>query len=322
MQISPLKKKINTSLNTPRETRSSIQDIITNQTEQIIKNNQLEQELHRVNQQRKLLSLELDDARNKYYEISQALQECELENALLRKQVQTHRQQEDISKLHILLQKTKSYWNGLKNLKSWRRGWQMKLNWNNKLKERNQYYQQFMRITSAFQKLECKNKQLESEKNQYQSELINLKQECQHLKEKLNQNESYVDKKNKWKTRYRDLLKEFQEYQSEKSSQKIVEQLQAEIDNNSCDEKQQTIIQNNDNEELNDIKDKLQQLEQENEYLREQNIELRNEIQSATDKLLKQQLQSSMIKEQSQTFSFVQYHQEYCDSLEEQHKQD
>ncbi|CAD8155753.1 unnamed protein product [Paramecium pentaurelia] len=354
MQISPLKKKINISLNTSRDARTSLQDVITNQTEQIVKSNQLEQELHRVNQQRKLLNMELDDLSNKYVEKSQALQECELENALLRRQIQAYRQQEDISKLHILLQQKNHIileWTKKFEIMEKRLENESKLEQQvkqqqfqndilkqqiNELKqqqlissknyielkeERNQYYRKSIDLFQAFQKLDNQYKQLEKDRNQIQSELIQFKQDCQIFKEQLNQVESILKKKNKWKLRYQDLIKESQQNQIENSSESMVEQLKAEVQIG-YNEKELNLIENNNNEELNDMKDKLQQLEQENQYLREQNIELQNQFQSATDKLLKQQLQSSMIKEQSQTFSFVKYHHEYCDSLEEQQIQD
>ncbi|CAD8207781.1 unnamed protein product [Paramecium pentaurelia] len=354
MQISPLNKKINISLNTSRDARTSLQEVISSQTEQIIKSNQLEQELHRVNQQRKLLSMELDDWSYQYVQKSQALQECELENALLRRQVQAHRQQEDISKLHLLLQQknqiilewTKKFENIEKRLENENKLQQqikhqqcvndiikqqltelkqqqmtLQKNYLELKEERNQYYRKFIESSSLIQKLEINNKQIEIERNQLQSELKQFKQDYQQLKEQQYQVQTFEEKKNKWKTRYHNLLKEFKNNHIEQNSQNLIEQHNNEVQNYQ-NQKEFNIPENNDMEELNDIKDKLQQLEQENQYLREQNIELQNQFQSATDKLLKQQLQNSMTKEQSQTFSFVQYHHEYCDSLEEQQIQD
>ncbi|CAK61890.1 unnamed protein product (macronuclear) [Paramecium tetraurelia] len=357
--ISPLKKKMNISLNTSRDGRTSLQEVITSQTEQIVKSNQLEQELHRVNQQRKLLIMELDDLSNKYVEKSEALQECELENALLRRQVQDCRKQDDNSKLHSLLQQifiksrqknqiilewTKKFEIMEKRLENEKNQEQhgKQLQFQNEMlkqqlselkqsqlilsknylelkEERNQYYRQFIDQSQAFQKLDIKHKQLEIERNLLQSELMQFKQDGLAFKEQISHVESMLKKKNKWKSRYHELLKESQENQKESSSESMVEQLKAEVQNG-CNEKE--LNENYNNEELNDMKDKLQQLEQENLYLREQNIELQNQFQSATDRLLKQQLQSSMTKEQSQTFSFVQYHHEYCDSLEQQRIQD
>ncbi|CAK65612.1 unnamed protein product (macronuclear) [Paramecium tetraurelia] len=350
---------MNKSLNTSRDTRSSLQEVVTTHTEQIIKSNQLEQELHRVNQQRKLLSMELDDWSYQYVQKSQALQECELENALLKRQIHTQSQSEDIQKLHVLLQQifiksrqknqiilewTKKFENIEKRLENENKLQQqvkqqqylndiikqqltelkqqqiiLSKNYLELKEERNQYYLKFIEASSQIQKLEINNTQLEIERTKFQSDLKLVKQDCLQLTERLNQVQSVDEKKNKWKTRYHDLLKQFKDNSIEQPNQQLIEQPNDEIQNH---QQEFNIVENYDNEELNDMKDKLQQLEQENQYLREQNIDLRNQFQSATDKLLKQQLQNSMTKEQSQTFSFVHYHREYCDSLEEQQIQD
>ncbi|CAD8204914.1 unnamed protein product [Paramecium octaurelia] len=343
---------MNKSLNTSRDTRSSLQEVITSHSEQIIKSNQLEQELHRVNQQRKLLTMELDDWSYQYVQKSQALQECELENALLRRQIQTQSQSEDIQKLHVLLQQknqiilewTKKFENIEKRLENENKLQQqvkqqqylndiikqqltelkqqqiiLSNNYLELKEERKQYYLKFIEANSQIQKLEINNNQLEIEKTQLQSDLKLVKQDCLQLTEKHNQIQSMEEKKNKWKTRYHDLSIQFKDNPIEQFNQKLIEQSNHEVQN---PQQEFNIVENNDSEELNDMKDKLQQLEQENQYLREQNIDLQNQFQSATDKLLKQQLQNSMTKEQSQTFSFVHYHHEYCDSLQDQQIQD
>ncbi|CAD8074025.1 unnamed protein product [Paramecium primaurelia] len=342
----PLKKKFNLTLNTSRGTRASFQESCTSKspfkcnTDQIIKCNQLEQELHRSNQQRKLLELELDDLNNQYMRKSTALHECEMENLLLKQQIQAIRQQQEIQKLsytykqknqnfleqyqkYRCMEKKLEYENSLEyqirqlqeqNESMKQQLLEMKLqykiiqdNYQEIKEERNSFYQKLVETQTKSVSKDDKIKQLENDNNVLQNQ---LNESNKKLQDQIIQLNKVQEKKEKWKIRYKNYKNEieYQQVNSRKSSDSQQVQQIMNINSN----------QNNLIEELNELKDKLQQLEVENQYLREQNIEMQTQVQLTTDKLLKQQLQNSLSKEQSQAFSFQHYNQDYYQSNQEQ----
>ncbi|CAD8179336.1 unnamed protein product [Paramecium octaurelia] len=348
-KLLPLKKKFNLTLNTSRGTRASFQESCTSKspfkcnTDQIIKCNQLEQELHRSNQQRKLLELELDDLNNQYLRKSSALHDCEMENLLLKQQIQAIRQQQEIQKLsYTYKQKNQSYLEQYHKFRCMEKTLESENNLEQQIKqlseqnesmkqqllemklqykiiqdnykeikeERNSLYQKLVEIQTKGTSKDDKIKQLENDNNLQQSQRNQLTESNKKLQEQIKQLSKIQEKKEKWKIRYKNYRNEveYQQIESRKSSDS--QQVQ-EGQKNSSD-------QNNLVEELTELKDKLQQLEVENQYLREQNIEMQTQLQLTTDKLLKQQLQNSLSKEQSQAFSFQQYNQNYYKSNQQQ----
>lgn len=128
MMYSPLKKKFQMPPSTSRGNRISAQDNLSTvgdekrnilscnnrniqpskspfrqSNDYLIRCNQLEQELHRVNQQRKLMALEMDELSNQFIQKSRHLQEIEVNNSLLQQKLQNGRNSDEILKLQQLL---------------------------------------------------------------------------------------------------------------------------------------------------------------------------------------------------------------------------
>ncbi|CAD8102722.1 unnamed protein product [Paramecium sonneborni] len=340
-QVIPLKKKFNLTLNTSKGTRASFQEPCTSKspfrcnTDQIIKCNQLEQELHRANQQRKLLELQLDDLNNQYMRKSAVLHDCERENLLLKQEIQAMSQWQEIQKLQYnqkqknkslehhkfkFFEKNSEYENilGAQIKKQQEQNESMKQqlleiklqykiiqdSYQEIKEERHSIYQKLVESQMQGVQKDEKIKSLEKEYNVLQNQIQQQTEKNKNIQEQIKQYNNIQEKKQKWKLRYKNFKNEI-EYQQIKSRK-------------SSDSQDLQVVQKPDLiEELNDMKDKFQQLELENQYLREQNIEMQTQLQLNTDKLLKQQLQNSLSKEQSQAFSFQQYNQEYYSKQEE-----
>ncbi|KAM3143259.1 hypothetical protein pb186bvf_004591 [Paramecium bursaria] len=315
--------------------------------DQMVRCNQIEQELYRVNQQRKLLAIELDELSNQFVKKSQKLQELESiledyrekaiyaqkqeENARNQLKQRTQEMYIQTKRLNYLEQKIQDSSRLMQDLQ--KQNQELRINIKHQqesIRELNQdrqklqsqlLYSQMEQEMIQFK--DQKIKHLEHEKDLVTNELLKLKKDSnlgfdkydakseqikqlqleiqnfiktqqlqlQQIEQQSQDIQLIQNKKEKWKQRTKQLQKELDEKSSKQS------EIQSEQQEREQFQKQSDV------QDIQDLQEKYQQLEVENEYLREQHIQQTTKIQELTDKLLKQQLQSSYTKEQ-QTFSF------------------